>query len=303
MTSSRACAPGPARAARGRGRSAIAGAWASTGSSSRSSARSPTARSPAATGAPGTLPRRATTRRSATTSWPARWPATTSPPTRPPTQGAEADASPAQARLALTGAAERAAALGGYDQAVAYLDQALAITTDPAERAPLLDRAAGCARASAARDAEEYGEAAIDAYRDSRPGRGAGRHRALRQAAHRRRRDPSGAPECSRPHQPKRSHARTSRRVPGSLPPLPARSRRPGLGASRSQAADRALAIAERLNLEPIVAEAIGQQGIGNEPGRRRREAIALGEAALRIAQRHPSRNFEMRIRNNLAAA
>ena len=56
--------------------------------------------------------------------------------------GAEADAVAAQARLALSGAADRAAALGGYDQAVAYLEQALAITTDPAERAPLLDRAA-----------------------------------------------------------------------------------------------------------------------------------------------------------------
>ena len=63
--------------------------------------------------------------------------------------GPEADAITGQARLALSGAADRAAALGGYDQAVAYLDQALAISTDPAERAPLLDRAAEAASVAA----------------------------------------------------------------------------------------------------------------------------------------------------------
>ena len=79
--------------------------------------------------------------------------------------GAEADAITTQARLALSGAADRAAALGGYDQAVAYLDQALAISTDPAERAPLFDRAADAASV-AARDSEPYAQGAIDAYRE-----------------------------------------------------------------------------------------------------------------------------------------
>ena len=74
--------------------------------------------------------------------------------------------SPRQARLALTGAADRAAALGGYDQAVAYLEQALAITTDPAERAPLLDRAARSAGRPPRADAERYAEAAVAAYRE-----------------------------------------------------------------------------------------------------------------------------------------
>ena len=78
--------------------------------------------------------------------------------------GPEADAISAQARLALSGAAERAASLGGYDQALAYLDQALAISTDPAERAPLLDRAAAAAGV-AARASVPYAEGAIDAYR------------------------------------------------------------------------------------------------------------------------------------------
>jgi class 3 adenylate cyclase len=55
---------------------------------------------------------------------------------------AEADALAAQARIALRGAAERAAALGSHEQAITFLDQALEVTTDPAERAELHERAA-----------------------------------------------------------------------------------------------------------------------------------------------------------------
>jgi class 3 adenylate cyclase/predicted ATPase len=55
--------------------------------------------------------------------------------------GPEADALAAQARVALRGAAERAASLGSHDQAVAFVEQALTVTSDPAERAELLERA------------------------------------------------------------------------------------------------------------------------------------------------------------------
>ena len=51
--------------------------------------------------------------------------------------GPEADALAAQARVALRAAAERATALGSHAQAVAFLEQALEITTDPADRAAL----------------------------------------------------------------------------------------------------------------------------------------------------------------------
>jgi class 3 adenylate cyclase/tetratricopeptide (TPR) repeat protein len=56
-------------------------------------------------------------------------------------EGPEADALAGQARLALRGAAERAAALGSNEQAVMFLRQALTVTTDETERADLLDRA------------------------------------------------------------------------------------------------------------------------------------------------------------------
>ena len=54
---------------------------------------------------------------------------------------AEADALAAQARIALRGAAERAAALGAYEQARTFLEQALEVTTEPADRAELHERA------------------------------------------------------------------------------------------------------------------------------------------------------------------
>ena len=54
---------------------------------------------------------------------------------------AEANALAAQARIALRGAAERAAALGVFEQARTFLEQALDVTTDPADRAELHERA------------------------------------------------------------------------------------------------------------------------------------------------------------------
>ena len=51
--------------------------------------------------------------------------------------GPEADALAAEARTALRAAAARATALGSHAQAVAFLEQALEITTDPADRAAL----------------------------------------------------------------------------------------------------------------------------------------------------------------------
>ncbi|HUQ43585.1 MAG TPA: adenylate/guanylate cyclase domain-containing protein [Candidatus Limnocylindria bacterium] len=53
----------------------------------------------------------------------------------------EASALAAQARIALRGAAERASALGAYEQARTFLDQAIEVTTDPADRGELHERA------------------------------------------------------------------------------------------------------------------------------------------------------------------
>ena len=55
---------------------------------------------------------------------------------------AEATALAAQARISLRGAAERATALGSHEQARTFLEQALEVTTDAADRAELHERAA-----------------------------------------------------------------------------------------------------------------------------------------------------------------
>ena len=80
-------------------------------------------------------------------------------------RGAEADALAGQARIALRGAAERAAALGAHDQAVAFFRQALTVTTDPAEKADLHERAAYAAEIGLRFDeATELMERAIELY-------------------------------------------------------------------------------------------------------------------------------------------
>ena len=69
--------------------------------------------------------------------------------------GPEADAVAVQARIALRAAAERAIALGSYDQALTFLDQALTVTTDPADEAELLERAGDAATAAGRYEAAE----------------------------------------------------------------------------------------------------------------------------------------------------
>jgi class 3 adenylate cyclase/tetratricopeptide (TPR) repeat protein len=73
-------------------------------------------------------------------------------------EGPEADALAAQARVALRAAADRALSLASPVQAVAFLTEALTVTTDPAERAALLERAG-----DAAIDGGRY-EQAIDLF-------------------------------------------------------------------------------------------------------------------------------------------
>ena len=68
------------------------------------------------------------------------------------TEGPEADALAAQARIALRAAAERAAGLGSHAQAVSLLDQAMRVTTDPAELADTLERSAESASLMSAHD-------------------------------------------------------------------------------------------------------------------------------------------------------
>ncbi len=91
-------------------------------------------------------------------------------------EGAEADALATQARIALRGAAERAANLGAFDQTVSFLEQALTVTTDAAEQADLLERAGDGATTAARYDrAEALLRRAVELRRDTADRVGAAR--------------------------------------------------------------------------------------------------------------------------------
>ncbi len=83
-------------------------------------------------------------------------------------EGPERDALGARAREWLTLAGRRALALGSSDQALAYLEQALALTQNPIERAELLDVTGDAAyRADAFERSLELYEAAITSHTDA----------------------------------------------------------------------------------------------------------------------------------------
>jgi class 3 adenylate cyclase/tetratricopeptide (TPR) repeat protein len=216
--------------------------------------------------------------------------------------GPEAEAITAQARLALTGAADRAASLGGYDQAVAYLDQALAISSDLVDRAPLLDRAAEAANI-AARESEHYAQEAIDAYRhlgDARAAQAATVQlgKQLIQGG-----QVARATEILEAALAEAEAMGDEPALAETLANLSRAYMRAGSREPAMDAADRSLAIAERLNLEPIVAEALENKASALNQLGRRRESIALHESVVQMAVRLPDRVFEMRARNNMAAA
>jgi len=82
-------------------------------------------------------------------------------------EGPEADALAAQARIALRGAAERAASLGAHEQALTFLDHALAISPAAADRADLDERALASARQGLVADvAIRHALGAVEAWRE-----------------------------------------------------------------------------------------------------------------------------------------
>ncbi|HEX8025400.1 MAG TPA: adenylate/guanylate cyclase domain-containing protein [Candidatus Limnocylindrales bacterium] len=81
-------------------------------------------------------------------------------------EGAEADALAAQARIALKAAGERAESLGASRQALAFFEQALEVTTDPAEEADVHRRAGAAATQASDYDAaERHYRRAIELHR------------------------------------------------------------------------------------------------------------------------------------------
>ncbi|HET7726317.1 MAG TPA: adenylate/guanylate cyclase domain-containing protein [Candidatus Limnocylindrales bacterium] len=215
--------------------------------------------------------------------------------------GPESDAVAAQARLALRGAADRAAELGAQRQAVAYLEQALGITHDARERAPLLDRAAAAAASAAIPEAEVYAQRALAAYEEI------GEAVAAALARARLGRVLLDASQITRALEVLEQAVADAEQLedPGPLATALANLSRACMRLALSDravaAADRALAIAEHRDLEPEVAEAFINKSSALGQLGRRREATLLGFGALEVIRRVGDRGTEIRILNNTA--
>ena len=218
-------------------------------------------------------------------------------------EGAEADAIAIQARIALSGAADRAAALGGHAQAVTFLRSAAAITDSPVERAALLRRAAWSANAGGDHEAAQVlAEEArtISEAGDDRAGAGLAQAllgeilidsghvreaRAVLDAA------AAALPESGMDEARAEVYANLSRvlmRLSESGPSV--------------AAADVALQLAERLQLGRVIAESLNNKGSALGQTGRRREAMALLRGAVEVARAGGHVAAEIRALANMAS-
>jgi class 3 adenylate cyclase/tetratricopeptide (TPR) repeat protein len=216
--------------------------------------------------------------------------------------GAEADAVAIQARLALSGGADRAAALGSHDQAVAYLRQAIAITADSRERAALHLRAAISANTAARHDdALALVRAGIDLARSVDDPLTVGTGEAMLGEILIDAGQPAEAVavlEAAAAQFPDDG----SREVRATiLANLSRAFMRTGEPAKSIRSADLALDLAEHLGLDRLIAETLNNKGSSLGYLGRQRESIALLAASVDLAEAGGFVKAEIRARSNLA--
>jgi class 3 adenylate cyclase/tetratricopeptide (TPR) repeat protein len=215
--------------------------------------------------------------------------------------GAEASAVAIQARLALQGAARRAAVLGAHAQAVSYLRQALEVTTEGADRAAILLDGARSANVSADYAiAEEMAREAIAIHEGLGDRSALGRaHAVLGQVLI----DAGRVPEAATLlDSALRDVPDDDEAVRAALLTMLSRASFRLFEDQRAiELADQALPIIERLNLEDLAAEALTNKGSALSNLGRRREAEALLEAGIRIARAEAMSGTVLRASNNLA--
>ncbi|MEX1296856.1 MAG: AAA family ATPase, partial [Candidatus Limnocylindrales bacterium] len=214
--------------------------------------------------------------------------------------GPEADALQVQARLSLRAAADRAFDLGSPDQALTHLEAALAITTEPAERAPMLLRAVDAATAAAEMSkAVDYARAAKAAYEEASDPRSAlGAVSAL-------------ASNLLDIGQLDEAVTLLERSVDEAEPypevqaDLLARLARAYMRLTRDEeavaAADRSIALAEPLLLDRVVAEAMLNKGASLMKLGRVLEPKLLQSAGADLAHEVGDYDVELRGRANLS--
>ncbi len=218
-------------------------------------------------------------------------------------EGAEADAVAIQARLALSGAAERAATLGSLDQAVAYLNQAIAITADPGERAALFLRAARSANDAALHEqAEHLIRAAIDLARSNGDLQTTGEAEALHGDIlidWGRTSEAAEVLEAALAAFPESGTGEVRATLLASLSRAYMRTGRP---AQAVATADLALDLAEHLDLDRIIAETFNNKGSALGYLGRRREALVLLKASIEAAHAGGFVAAETRAMSNFGA-
>ena len=217
-------------------------------------------------------------------------------------EGPEGDAIAAQARVALRGAAERATALHAPVQALRYLEELLAVTTDPAERASALEKAADAAQLAARFDEQDrYATAAMEAFRALGDRGGRARSASLLGLSHLARGRIDVGLEII---EPVMAEVEADDDDPGVVGLVATVARLHGLRGDNEIAvtlADRALVAAERLDLVDIIAGAVMTKGVALAYLQRNREAMILLPGVLLMAESNGLITTEARARLNIS--
>jgi class 3 adenylate cyclase/tetratricopeptide (TPR) repeat protein/ribosomal protein L40E len=204
------------------------------------------------------------------------------------TKGPEADALAGQARIALRAAADRASALGSREQATHFYEQALSVSTEPAEQASLLERAGDEASVAGRHEAaQRHLRRGIEIYREL----------ADRTATARTTASLGRILISARQADVAETLLEQAATEFADLPPGPERAAIGGQLARAAwlngnprraiEVADPALDMAEHLNLIAIVADTFVTKGGALAGSGRILEGLALMRAGQEVAERH----------------
>ncbi len=219
-------------------------------------------------------------------------------------EGSAAQALKGKARESLRAAAQRAAALHSHDQALAYLEQALAVTDDESDRAVLWELAATSAAIAARYEtAEAYLRKASAWLRDQ--GDPAGTARTVAELGRVLNSMGNPGPAIATLEEAHRELQGTEA-DPAYAALIGQLARAYMLHGERGKAVDWAettLAAAGPLNLLPVIVDALITKGSAlGDAAQRHQEGLAEVMGALAMAQAHGLASLELRARNNIAA-